>query len=489
MAIDAIIRGVTSGLGVEVSGSNQLKIIPETNVTTNPNNIGGFRSFSELDQGLITNLPILLSPEIDSDFRTRISSDIIHDDVIFNYPAQDSGKHKHLFTNMTAAWTTGNFTANSTGSTTSGAYSQLSTYAQFANISTQTLSADIILSFTNQPQTNAIIEFGLMQNASPITTPDDGVFFRLTSAGLSGVASNNGTETVVNFPLSGGTGTWAYTTNKKYEFIIYIENNAASFWVNDSSSTYLLGKIPRPSGQGRMCLSTTLAFMVKHRHVGTAGGIISAQVGSYSVRIGGSNISTVPSIQGNRIMGAYQAFQGAAAAGSLANYVNNTNPTAAVPTNTTAALGSGLGGQFWETASLAVNTDGIICSYQAPISPGKRIVIRGIALNSFIQTTIVGGPFISQYSLAWGHTAVSLATLETQSSKAPRRIALPFNQIYTLNEAIATAPSQGIYFLDLGDAPIFVNPGEFVQLVTKHIGTAPTAGTIAHMVTFIYGFE
>ena len=66
--------------------------------------------------------------------------------------------------------------------------------------------------------------------------------------------------------------------------------------------------------------------------------------------------------------------------GGLSKYTNNTNATAAVPTNTTAALGTGLGGEFWETDTLAVNTDGIIQSFQVPAgtvnTQGKRLVIR-----------------------------------------------------------------------------------------------------------------
>jgi hypothetical protein len=181
--------------------------------------------------------------------------------------------------------------------------------------------------------------------------------------------------------------------------------------------------------------------------------------------------------------------------GSLAIYPNNTNPTAAVPTNTTAALGTGLGGQFWETVSLAVNTDGIIQSYQVPIgtanSAGRRLVIRGVGLTSHVQTVIAGGPYISQYSLAFGHTAVSLATAEGATTKAPRRIPLSgFTQVLTAAQAVSTMVSQpGGSFVDFGDAPIFVNPSEFIQLVTKHIGTAGTTGTVAHVVTYVYGWE
>lgn len=37
--------------------------------------------------------------------------------------------------------------------------------------------------------------------------------------------------------------------------------------------------------------------------------------------------------------------------------------------------------------------------------------------------------------------------------------------------------------------PIHVNPGEFIQLWFKQIGTAYTVGTIAHQVQFVYSWE
>lgn len=55
-------------------------------------------------------------------------------------------------------------------------------------------------------------------------------------------------------------------------------------------------------------------------------------------------------------------------------------------------------------------------------------------------------------------------------------------------EALSTARSSEIEGL-LGDAPVFVNPGEFVQLCTRHIGTVGTSGTIVHRVTPVYGWE
>jgi hypothetical protein len=370
----------------------------------------------------------------------------------------------------------------------------LATYAAFQNTGTQTLSTDVEVAFSTQPAANAFIEFGLMLPGTALVAPVDGVFLRLNSAGLQGIASNNGTETSTGiFPLSNGTGNWAYVANERYQFIIYMGGVVAEFWVNDGTGAVKLGTIPLPAGQGRICMAQGLQFAIKHRIVGgAASGVLQGLFGAYNVRLGGSNATSTLSTQGNRMFGAYQGMSGGTQ-GSLANYANSANPTAAVPTNTTAALGTGLGGQFWETVSLAVNTDGIIASYQVPLGTtnlsGRRLVIRGVALASYVQTVVVGGPYVSQYSLAFGHTAVSLATAEGAATKAPRRVPLALTQVVTAAQAASTLVAQAADSVDFGDAPIFVNPGEFIQLVTKHVGTAGTTGVVAHSVTFVYGWE
>ena len=81
--------------------------------------------------------------------------------------------------------------------------------------------------------------------------------------------------------------------------------------------------------------------------------------------------------------------------GTIGTYTNSTNPVAAVPTNTTLAVGAaGLLNQAWETFSLAVNTDGILQSYQLPAGSssvqGRRFKISGVSLSSFVQTVLVG---------------------------------------------------------------------------------------------------
>lgn len=499
MALDSIIRGVSSGTGVEVAGTNQLKVIPETDAATNPGNVGAIRIFGENDGGALTGSELLRSPEVDVDYRQRVSQDIIYDDHVFNTTAQDTGKHSYANTTMTNTWTAGQLTTNGSSITTTTIGTVFATYAQFPLQGTTTVSADAELGFSAQPQSNTFIEFGIGIPGAQTVAPTDGVFFRLNASGLQGIASFNGAEATTGlFPATAGTGTWAYTNSKRYQFIAYVTAVEAQFWVNDGTGANCLGTIPLPAGQSRMCMSSYGQFFLKHRITGgAAGGIIQATMGAYNVRVGGTNQITTVSTAGNRIQGSYQGGSGGTM-GTVARFGtittgNEANVTAAVPTTTTAALGSGLGGTFWETVSLAVNTDGIIMSYQVPAGtvnvPGRRLCLRGLFLNSYVQTVIVGGPYIAEWFLAFGNTAVSLATAEAATTKAPRRVTLPFVQSVTAAQAVSTLVSQNETFCDFGDAPIYVNPGEFVQLCTRHIGTVGTSGTVVHRVTPVYGWE
>lgn len=457
---------------------------------------GGIRVFSENDSGGVTGVPSLRSPEVDADYRLRISQDIILDDESFNYTAQNTGKHTYSSTTLANSWTAGNLTTNSGSITTVNTGSVFATYATFPNNGTQTLSADVELAFSNQPVSNTIIEFGLGIPGSQLVAPLDGVFMRLTSAGLIGVASNNGTETPIAFPLTDGTGIWAYTPEKKYQFIIYQGMVKASFWVNDGSSTKLLGEIPLPAGQGRMTMGHGLQFFIKHRIVGgAAGGILQAKVGAYNVRLGGSNLTSTISTQGNRIYGSYQGISGGTM-GGLSTYPNSTNPTAAAPSNTalTANLPGGLGGQGAVIAAVAAATDGIWSSYQVPPvsvnSGSRRLVIRGVQLDLVnLGAAVATTATTIQFSLAYGHTAVSLATTDGAASKAPRRLPIGF-ATWPVGAAIGAQPQAGKITLDLGDAPVFVNPGEFVALVGKFlVGTATASQVINFTWTPIYGWE
>lgn len=499
MALDSNIRGSTSGNGAEVTTYNKLQVELETDIATYPERVGGARIFSENDAGYVLGAPSLVSPEVDSDFRTRVANDVLLDDETFNYPAQNTGKHAYGNTTLTFAWTAGNLVTNS-GNITAATSAGISTYAMFPVLGTQTLACDVEASFTQQPTTNTVIDFGLfLRNSSPPYTPTDGAYFRLTAAGLQGVINYNGTETNTSiFKAVSGGADWVYTDNKKYQFIVYITTRSVQFWINDDGNINLYGEINTPSGQGTPCMASALPFSVRHAIIGgPAGAAISLQVSRYSIRQGGSNITSTLGEVSNRMFGSYQGLSGGTM-GGLTVYINSTNPTAAVPSNTTltANLPNGLGGQAWETftSGLALNTDGILMSYQVPAGTvnvsGKRLKVTGVKMTSFVQTAITGGPFINTFALAFGHTSVSLATIEAAATKRPRFILLPeLTQAVASAAAVSTMTSQPGSAMCLFPEPIYVNPGEYIAFTVKHIGTAGTAGVIAYNIQYVYSWE
>lgn len=104
MALDTNIVGAVSGTGADVTASRQLKVIFPDGAT--PADVGGVRIFSENDPGTVTGTPYLYSPETDEDFRLRVAQDTMLDEEVFNYAAQNTGKHNYGNTTLTAVWGT-----------------------------------------------------------------------------------------------------------------------------------------------------------------------------------------------------------------------------------------------------------------------------------------------------------------------------------------------------------------------------------------------
>ena len=262
------------------------------------------------------------------------------------------------------------------------------------------------------------------------------------------------------------------------------------FFIDD----ILYASVNTPMGQGAPVISAALPIGIRQAHVGAAGVATQLLVKNISVALGGSIFAETFGGRANAIYGSYQGLSGGTM-GSLSSYTNSTNPTAAVPTNTALASGlpTALGGQCWETFTLAVNTDGILMSYQVPAGSisysGKRLKISGVKLSSFVQTVLAGGPMNRTFCLNFGHTAVSLSTAESSSGKARRVVLLPeLTQTITANQAVNTIISQ-ISPVSLFPEPVYVNPGEFVSISVKHIGTVGTSGTIATNIQLIYSWE
>jgi hypothetical protein len=124
-------------------------------------------------------------------------------------------------------------------------------------------------------------------------------------------------------------------------------------------------------------------------------------------------------------------------------------------------------------------TDVIIASYQNPLGgvnqTPRTMKLCGIkvdCVNSVVAVATTASTFA--VAVAWGSTAVSLATTETGSfvtATAKARRVQPIGVISFPVGAAVGAQATGIQF-DF-EAPIIINPGEFVQVIVKPlIGTA-----------------
>jgi hypothetical protein len=281
------------------------------------------------------------------------------------------------------------------------------------------------------------------------------------------------------------SGTLNFSTlvgiNTTRHFIVQWTEDNVKFWIDD----VIVAVVDLPTAGALITASGSLPSLLRNYNSGVTGAAQVMRAANITVSIADlQNAKPWSHTMAGQGGCAYQGQTGGTM-GSTANYANSANPTAAIPTNTTAALGSGLGGQFWETDTLAVTTDGIISSFQNPAAsaalPGKVLYITGVKIESFIQTVLTGGGYNASWSLAFGHTAVSLATAESSgaATKAPRKIALGQQSVAAAAAVLTTLQTVQMSF----NSPIPVFPGEFIQTVKKKIGTAPSAGVVAHLVT------
>jgi hypothetical protein len=173
--------------------------------------------------------------------------------------------------------------------------------------------------------------------------------------------------------------------------------------------------------------------------------------------------------------------------GTTAALTNSTNPTAAAGSNTTANI-TGLGGIGAINAAAGAATDYIASSFLNPDSTtaftGRKLVINGVKISCINMGAPVATTMTALFwSLAFGHTVLTLVPSETGSQKGPRRVPLGFVSA-PVGAAIGQNYSPDAIVVQFS-APIVVNPGEYVASVVRQIvGTATASQTIYYSVMF-----
>lgn len=498
MALDTKLVGTTSGNGAEVDASNNLRVTTPgysaAGVSVGGGPAQGPAVFMENDPGTITGARYVKSPEITEDYQLRVSHDHILDRDTFNYAAQNTGKHSHTFTTMTATVSANGLLCNSGAITTTTTGFTFGTFAEFpcAHAGATTYYETSMSLNTNIASipANFVMDVGaIRRGVTAAFVPLDGAYFRFSSAGITAVINRNAAETV-----SVLTGVSGILANESHKYTISVTEREVEFWIDDVR----YASISAPSTQGQVILGATLPWGLRLANVGAPSAAVTALVTDYTVSYGGAMYSSPWSAVGNRSLGSHQGLSGGTM-GTLSSITSNSLAilTTAAGSNTAANV-TGLGGIGSITAAAAAATDFIMTSYQVPAGTvavqGRRLVVTGVKVSAINLGAAVATTATScLIGLAFGHTAVSLATAEgasfsTATTKAPRREPLGF-LYWNVGAPIGATPQNGDITMRFSN-PIYVNSGEFIATYLKFTsGTATASQQITYAVTFDYGWE
>lgn len=477
------IEGSVTGNVAEVDTSNQLKVMPGQAAT--PGSVGAVREFVEVDAGTITGTATLRSARVSPSKRLRVALDTLLFNDIFNATTQNTNNWAYALVTMAATQPGAGALQIGTVQGTAATHGLfMKTFQHFPIMASAPLRFDMTFGlFTATLVANEEFRFGFANPTVAGTAPVDGIYFLLTTAGMKGAVIYNSVET----QTAAFKTLASYTVGTHFKCEILVSERGVEFWQDG----ILMAVLAIPAGNGQPFQNGSLPMFMQKLCTGAVSNTNVIRVTDCSVHI--TELATNKSWEAQLATAGQSGTvgQNGHTQGQTAIYVNSGTPTAVALSNITAAF-TGLGGQAAVLPTLAVSSDGILLSYQNPASTinitGKNLLIYGVTLDSFVSVVFVGGPIAYQYVLAYGHTAVSLATAEsgsfsTPTTHAPRRV--PFGvQVYPATAAVTVTAAQVKASFT---SPLVVRPGEFIAVCAK-AGVGSTV-TSSGAVTFMVGFD
>jgi len=449
-----------------------------TGDAASPAGVGSLRMFSENDAGTVTGTPVLASPETTNDHRLRTVNDTILDDEVFCYANQNTGKHSYAATTLTMALTGNALVTNSGNITTINTASFFRTQQYFGLCGSQDATTVVFeAALSAALATNTTIDYGMfLQSGSSPYAPTDGAYFRITSAGFAGVINFNGAETTTSiFPFT-------HTINQVYGFKIIINTDKVQFWINNVLYATLVTQV----ANGAPFASQTLPLQIRHAIGATAAGAaLSLRVFTYNIQVNDQtnlDYSSIATMRG----GSTQVQQGATTGGQLTTYATGAEPGVVTLTASTAPATNSLGGLFLLPVAITPSAnDYPLFAWLNPIGtaaiPGKVFVCTGVIIGELsVTTALTGGPLLLQWAIGYGSTAATLATNESTTfaaggtTKIARKVPLGAQSLLAASAVGVISPG---FQRDFADAPLPINPGEYLHIILRIPGgTATTAG-------------
>lgn len=447
-----------------------------------PANAGAVGMYSVNDEGTSTLSRWVSSPRTSQDRRLRVGIDTSLMNETFNALTQNTSKWAYAFVSMTASQPgagTLNFGTVQGTAATHGAF--MRSFQYFPIISTAPLAYEISVGqFTAAMVANEEFYAGFALPTVAGTAPTDGIWFKLTTAGLVGEFRYNNSLTA-----TASLATLAsFTAGTQYRLKMVIGEKTVRFWRDG----VLLGSLDIPVADGQPVIMGSLPTFVQKLCTGAVSNTNTMRVGDISINLEDINTGKPWSETMATFGQSGNLGQDGHTQGKTTLWANNTAPTAAALTNTAAAF-TGLGGIVAVLPTLTVANDGKLMTYQNPASTinitGRNLVITGVTINGGVSVILAGGPVTYALAIAYGHTATTLATAETGSfvtatTHAPRIVPLGM-QNYIVTAPVGTVGNTvQVQF----DTPIIVRPGEFVDIVARNIGVVTTTGAITFVINY-----
>lgn len=476
----------TAGKANVDAGFNLKVTLPTADAFT-----GKVRMMSENDDGSLTGTAYLKSPETSPDYRLRVGLDTVLFDDNFNATTQNSNLWAYTSATLTATQPgAGTVNFSTVQGTTSAHGAFMRTFQTFPLVNTAPLAIEFMGGMFNAALVSGEVWLaGLGLPTAAVTRPTDGVWFRLTTAGLEGVLAFNGIETSSGVLMAFGS----VVVGEMGKYVIIVGEREVEFWAND----VFLGELAIPTGNAVPFLGASQPMFLMKYNTGNVSNTNTMRV----ARVGVSLLDVITSrpaplqaaVQGRA---ANIAQNGAIQGNTALNVLNAAVPTtAAIANATVGATFIGLGGYFVATAqatNVAAAGDMIACSYQNPAPTinitGRNLIITGVRINAMnTGAAVATTPTSLVWGVAYGHTAASLATVETGSfvtatTHAPRK-----KYIGMCTAAVGTAVG-GLYDRPVSadfSTPLVVRPGEFIAITVKfRVGTATASQEVTYTVDF-----
>lgn len=465
LVVKGTIFGKTTGGGggyvpVKVNPSGALTV--ESTVTSSALPTGASTSaLQTTGNNSLASIDSKLQFEYGNDGRVRTGEETLLFFDQINGNVVNSELWKATLSGMALTQTNGTMVLNSGSALTANSYYNLVSSKSFNRVFEFPIY--VATQFKYTVGNTETIEFGLL-SASTNSAPTDGFFIRINSTGVYGVCNINGDETtsVITGP----------TANNNYYSDIVIYDKSVAFEIQDINGNKYSTSIPfLPSAASNARLGVSYRI-----YNGGTTATTASTLSIYAVSVIQMDWATEKPYDEQMSSSTHNFSQiEPLTFVKTANWTNNTQPSTATLSNTTAGYTT-LGGYFRFSNLNGSNTDYALFAYQVPV--GFSLVINGITVDTAVTTTLGATAGILSWAAGLGCSAVSLATTDSwPTSSAPKFVPLGMQGFSSASVAGTVGTPLNKHF----DTPIVVEGGEYLHIILRVIsgtGTGQYTGMV-----------